>query len=376
VEKTSKSEERKSNDELTNVVIVGGSIVGLCTALALAGQGVHVTVLERSNNRTLEVGGGLGVEVDLLQSVTGLRSKPPVCRGSDRDTTAWQLLRDWLEDGIDGVPLIDLRHDVNVSDVVANDGEAVVTSSKATKWRADVVIGADGVHSTVRRFVAPDNPSAVYAGFVLWRAMVPEELLKDMTALPGKREPSREFYADHYRLVTYPVPGADGDDRVGHRRLNLVWYDPSREKLLKARGLLDGEVVRGSLLSDALPTKVNSELRRIARQTWPSPWSEALNIALEEQLIFGTPVAEYMPERLVLGRVAIAGDAAHAASPMVGGGFIEGLFDAAQLAESAASTSSAEAMLDSYESARLKDARRHVAISQRASRSYLSRHGQ
>lgn len=355
-------------------MIVGGSIVGLCSALALAGQGMRVTVLERSNPTTLEVGGGLGVEVDLLQRVTGLTSKPPVCRGSDRDTTAWQLLRNWLEDAIHDVPQIDLHHDVNVSDVVSSDSEAVVTSSKKKKWRADIVIGADGVHSTVRRFVAPDNPSAVYAGFVLWRAMVPEESLKDMTRLPGRREPSREFYADHYRLVTYPVPGFDGDDRVGHRRLNLVWYDPSREKLLKAHGLLDGEVVRGSLLSDALPSKVTTELRRIARQTWPSPWSEALNVALEEQLIFGTPVAEYMPVRLIAGRLAIAGDAAHAASPMVGGGFTEGLYDAEQLAESAATTSTAEEMLVSYESARLKDARRHVAISQRASRSYLNRH--
>ena len=37
-----------------------------------------------------------------------------------------------------------------------------------------MVIGADGARSTVRRSVTPEHPEAVYAGFLLWRAMVPE----------------------------------------------------------------------------------------------------------------------------------------------------------------------------------------------------------
>jgi 2-polyprenyl-6-methoxyphenol hydroxylase-like FAD-dependent oxidoreductase len=38
----------------------------------------------------------------------------------------------------------------------------------------ELVIGADGARSTVRRWVAPEHPDAVYAGFLLWRAMVAE----------------------------------------------------------------------------------------------------------------------------------------------------------------------------------------------------------
>jgi hypothetical protein len=34
-----------------------------------------------------------------------------------------------------------------------------------------------------------------------------------------------EVYAGPYRLVTYPVPGPNGETAIG-RRLNLVWYDP------------------------------------------------------------------------------------------------------------------------------------------------------
>jgi 2-polyprenyl-6-methoxyphenol hydroxylase-like FAD-dependent oxidoreductase len=352
-------------------VIVGGSIVGLSSALALARAGADVMVLERSDLSALDVGGGLGVDVELIRQITGVTSAPPVCRGVDRETTAWHLLRNWLEECAGEVDTIELRHDVNVTLVANDDDAAVVTSSTGEEWRADIIVGADGVHSTVRRFVDPDRPTAAYAGFVLWRAMVSEELVKGVAKLPAPREPSREYYESRYRLVTYPVPGPRGETRVGERRLNLVWYDTAREDLLRARGLLHGVEVRGSLLADALPVELGAELKNIAEQTWPSPWAEALNIAVEQRLIFGTPVAEYMPDQLANGRIAIAGDAAHAASPMVGGGFSEGLYDAAQLAKSFTSMSDGVRVLASYEKARLTPARRHVAASHRASNQYL-----
>jgi 2-polyprenyl-6-methoxyphenol hydroxylase-like FAD-dependent oxidoreductase len=206
---------------------------------------------------------------------------------------------------------------------------------------------------------------------MLWRAMVREEDLIGVTELPGPDEPSRELFADRYRLVSYLVPGPSGDVTVGHRRLNLVWYDPAREDLLRSSGLLAGNVVLGSLGAGDLPEELTAELRGIAQQTWPSPWSEALGQAFDRRLVFGTPVAEYLPERLVTGRMALAGDAAHAATPMVGGGFRQGLYDAAQLATALRSSTDVPSMLASYESACLEPAAQHVRRSVRASRAYL-----
>jgi 2-polyprenyl-6-methoxyphenol hydroxylase-like FAD-dependent oxidoreductase len=155
-----------------HVVIVGGSLVGLSSALALDRAGVQVTVLERTGAGVYEGGGGLGVDVGLVRRVTGIASSPPVCHGPDRDTTPWHLLRNWLEHAADARPSINLYHDATVTGVTDLGDRVEVASREGQVWSGDAVIGADGVHSTVGRFVDPEHAEASYAGFVLWRAMV------------------------------------------------------------------------------------------------------------------------------------------------------------------------------------------------------------
>ena len=220
----------KPNDDRRDVrvVIVSGSLVGLCTAVTLARRGARVTVLERTPEGRYQGGGGLGVDVTLLAAVTGLAERPPVCWGRDRATTAWPLLADWLETHALRTAEIDLRRGAEVVD--AGDGWAQTVDGE--RYEADAVIGADGARSTVRRRVTPERSDATYAGYLLWRAMVPESDLPD-EILPAPDEPSREHYSGPYRLVTYLVPGADGSTTRGQRRLNLVWYDPARSDLLE-----------------------------------------------------------------------------------------------------------------------------------------------
>ena len=84
----------------------------------------------------------------------------------------------------------------------------------------------------------------------------------------------------------------------------------------------------------------------------------------------------YRPDQLVRGRVVIIGDAAHAASPMAGGGLRQGLYDAAALAAAFDSEGlTLVEALDHYEVKRLGPALAHVEYSEAASAHYLNRQG-
>lgn len=81
---------------------------------------------------------------------------------------------------------------------------------------------------------------------------------------------------------------------------------------------------------------------------------------------------------LAAGRLALAGDAAHAASPMVGGGFRQGLQDGRALAQTMQGISSAAEVpgaLARYQSLRLAPAIQHVARSEQAPAAYLAHAG-
>jgi 2-polyprenyl-6-methoxyphenol hydroxylase-like FAD-dependent oxidoreductase len=358
-------------------VVVGGSLVGLSTAIALSRLGFAMTVLEQSPARAVAGGGGLGVDVALLREVTGLRADPPVLHGIDRDGTAWHLLQAWLEDQATSLPEVRMIRGTHVSGVTPGDAEdsAEVRTADGRAFAADLVIGADGARSAVRTAVDPGHPDGRYAGVLLWRSMVDEQALPAGVALPAAGEPARAVYAGPYRLVTYPVPGPDGETAVGQRRLNLVWYDPEQRDLLRAAGLLDGQTVHGSLAPGALPGPVRQRLADFTAARWPSPWREALTIALDTGTVFGTPIVEYRPDRLAAGRVALAGDAAHAASPMVGGGFRQGLYDVAALTRALTAVGSPAEVpgaLARYNQARLAAARRHVNSSEQETAAYLA----
>lgn len=358
-------------------VVVGGSLVGLSATIALSRLGAEVTVAERSPARAVDGGGGLGVDVALLREVTGIDADPPVLHGIDRDGTAWHLLQGWLEEHAARLPGVSVLRSRQVTAVTPGDRErsATVRTVQGDTFAADLVVGADGARSTVRAAVDPGRPDGQYAGVLLWRTLVDERAMPPSVTLPAAGEPAREVYAGPYRLVTYPVPGPGGETAVGHRRLNLVWYDPEQSDLLHETGLLDGQTVHGSLAPGALPAPVRQRLADFAAARWPSPWREALALALEAGTVFGTPIVQYKPARLVAGRVALAGDAAHAASPMVGGGFRQGLYDVRALTGALTAATSPDAVPDAlarYERARLGAAIRHVAGSEQETADYLA----
>jgi 2-polyprenyl-6-methoxyphenol hydroxylase-like FAD-dependent oxidoreductase len=236
--------------------------------------------------------------------------------------------------------------------------------------RGNIVVGADGHASVVRRHVTPEQPDAVFAGYLIWLGIV------DESAIKARPWPAQLAILErrNYCLNAYYLPGADGSLATGRRRLGFGWYDAGRNDLLRASGALVGDVVQRTLRPRDIPdaTFRAAETRAI----WPAPWREAILDCLSRHAVIGTPIGEYMPQRLARRRVCIVGDAAHVPSPMTGRGFDASALDALALAEALqddlAHGGAAEA-LRHYEARRLDAARELVRSGYGFSQSFAPR---
>lgn len=307
-----------------DAVVVGGSLTGLSAALALARGGNRSMVLEQAVG-TLAGGSGIGLEAEVFERVTGVPAlSVPVVRGN-RLSAAWGLLRSVLLDAAREQPLIDIREGVSVTSVEPAPGSIAVTTDDGT-ITGDVLIGADGGRSLVRRHVAPTRPHASYAGYLIWRALMDE---RDVPGGLDGRGDFMEFYStSSTRLTVYCVPGIDGSTRVGERRFCFAWYDASRDRLMRETGCVteEGHVV-GTLYQDRLGHDLVAELDDQAERSWPEPWRRAIHAAIRAGGLFATPIAEYVPSVLARDRAVLVGDAAHVMSPVVGAGYTTGLLD-------------------------------------------------
>jgi 2-polyprenyl-6-methoxyphenol hydroxylase-like FAD-dependent oxidoreductase len=357
-------------------VIVGASLSGLMTGLALSRAGVDVTMLERVDEFP-RTGASLGwVHEDLLERTTG-RNR------SDKDSTAyepsarsvqtWTAVHARLRAAVDADPHIELRHNTPVQSVDQDAHSAWATTPDHEVFRGDVVIGADGHRSVVRRSVSPEKPDATFAGYVLWIG------LTDESAIPSRHRWPRDMdilhCGDSY-LFGYPLPGHHGSVVPGSRQIGWGWFDASRNELLRETGCVVGNVVHHSLTSADIPEATFRQLAVEANDLWPALWRDAILDCIERHAIIGTPITEYVPDKLVNGRLALVGDAAHVPTPMTGSGFSASLDDAEAIAKSVAAGVHGSALakaLRGYEKERLSSVRDMVQSGQQFSQSFTGR---
>lgn len=361
--------------------IVGGSLVGLAAATALARAGLHVTVFERDSE--FLAGTGLGVSPDLLSAVSGrdprrdfteLRRLPMI--RTHRYTTAWNLLHHWLRTAAGAHATVQIRFGQKVSSVQQDLNSATVVTEHGDAHSFDCILGADGYRSTVRSQVEPRGAEPNYLGALIWRGTCAEADLS--TEVDHRSSPGHGRHNDPrtLRLVAYPIPGLDGTTRPGFRRLNWAWYDSTRLSLMEQlRCVAEGRVLRSA--QNWQLQSVRAELIDLALSHWNSPWRECIQETLKTDSWFATPLAAYLPSRLISGRIALIGDAAHVAPPITGAGFTTGLEDVSSIVRLLGGSSHPGEIpnkLQQYEKERLQASRHLVLSGQRQVRSLIGSH--
>lgn len=308
---------------ISDILIVGGSLAGLMTGLAMSRHGFSITLLERSTD-TDRTGAALQVSYGLLEQLTGRQHAPGMLATG---VQAWQSVYRGLRAAAEEAGILILQN-ARVETTGQEGGHAWATTSDDRRFEGTVLVGADGYQSVVRRHVSPERPDALFADY-LARVGFAEE-----SALSARFPPNLEFLESApYLLLGFPLTAADGSPERGRRRVGWGWYDAGHNAILRKTGAVEGSLVRHSLRPNDMPDELFEELAELARLHWPSPWRDAILECIARKAVLGTPVVEYVPDRLVSGRVCLVGDAAHVCTPMTGNGFATAANDALTLAQ-------------------------------------------
>ncbi|WP_407550939.1 FAD-dependent oxidoreductase [Streptomyces sp. Pv4-95] len=319
----------------THVLIAGGSLVGLSTAVFLAHHNVPCTVVERHPGtsihpravgyypRTAELLRTVGVEDAAKDAASGfeqhktragvvslagevLFSKEELAGGDElADLTPSKLLllpQDRLE------PLLRARAEKLGADL--RFGTELVSFTQDGDGVSAVVKDEHGVESTLRAdyLVAADGP----------RSTVREAL--------GLRREGRGVLSRHVSIAF----GADFGAVLGERRYSVVHV-----KNDTVMGILvhDDTLTEGTLIVGYDPEKGESlddfTDARCAELVSAAIGSDTVEVTVRSR--FPWDMAELVTERFVQGRVLIAGDAAHQIPPTGGYGANTGIADAFNL---------------------------------------------
>ena len=341
---------------MTRVAIMGGGIGGLTAALALHQAGAEVAVYEAAPELK-EIGAGVVLHPNAMRVLRALgleegvrkiagTTEFAVTRNGKNGRIITQTSRQKQADtfGINGATV----HRADLLDVLAaavppamvslgkrclgiEQGEATATArfTDGTETEADVIIGADGIHSAVRgALFGPDDPR--FTGKICYRSVVPAAAV---TGQAPDAAANSQWLGPHGTVVLYPLRGTELINVVAH-------YDDARYR-------------HESWIAECDRAEV---LERYA------DWHESLlRVFAAGGTWYKWALYDRDPiPRWTRGRVTLLGDAAHPMLPYLGQGACQAIEDGAVLATALTTESDPGTALERYERARRPRASRVV----------------
>ncbi|HEX4193854.1 MAG TPA: FAD-dependent monooxygenase [Stellaceae bacterium] len=348
-------------------LVIGGSIGGLFAAQFLRQAGWHVALFERSAGDLADRGAGLNTSGELFDGLRRAGAEVNPRLAFHVRSSAWlkqdgtigiEIPRGWhgstwgtIYKPLRAVFPSTLYHAGKAIERVEQDGATVTAIfADGTHAQGDLLIGADGVYSAVRKQFLPEI-APTQAGYIAWRGILDERDLPP-AAHDLLLERAAFTFPDNELVVSLPVPGADSDPRPGHRRYYFIWYRPAsaeqqRELFTDATGRNHGLTIPPPLIR----TEFITAMKAAAREVLPLVLGEIVSRVAQPLL---QSITDLEAPRMVFGRVALLGDSAFVARPHVAAGTSKAALDAAGLVDAlAVHNGDIDAALQQYERERL-----------------------